>query len=125
MVIDTDTISFLFTIFPALGPIVLAATAAAIPLLVLIWRFDPFRVRRLSATAGLLACLGGLIGVSHAVPMEEYEAFYGQNYVSHFARSGVDAIAALTVQGFMESDAVVGERLKAADKKIGRASCRE
>jgi len=121
MVIDTDTISFLFTIFPALGPIVLAATAAAIPLLVLIWRFDPFRVHRLRATAGLLACLGALVGVSNAVPMAEYEAFYGENYVSHFARSGVDAISALMVQGFMDSDAVVGERLKAADKTCSPA----
>ena len=121
MVIDNDTISFLFTIFPTLGPIVLAATAAAIPLLVLIWRFDAFRIRRLSATAGALACIAGLVGLSRAAPLAEYEAFYGENYVSHFARSGVDAIAALMVQGFMESEAVVSDRLKAADKTCAPA----
>src|SRR5262249_19079126 len=34
MIIDPDTISFLFTIFPGLTAIVLAATVAAIPILV-------------------------------------------------------------------------------------------
>jgi hypothetical protein len=115
MVIDPDTVSFLLTIFPGLTGIALASVAAAIPILVLIWRFDPFRVRRLSAVAGMVGCLVGLVGVSRAMPMQEYEAFFGENYVSHFARSGVEAISALMVQGFMESDAVVSERLKAAD----------
>ena len=116
MIVDPDTVSFLLTIFPGLGPIVLASTAVAIPLLVLIWRFDPFRVRRLTAAAGAAGCIAGLVGVSAAVPLAEYEGFYGENYVSHFARSGVDAISALMGQGFMESDAVVSVRLKAADK---------
>src|SRR5262245_22708895 len=43
MIIDPDTISFLFTIFPSLTAIVLAASAVAIPILVLLWRLDPFR----------------------------------------------------------------------------------
>ena len=47
--------------------------------------------------------------------METYEGFYGNNYVSHFARSGVDAISALCAHGFMDSDAVVGDRLGSAD----------
>jgi hypothetical protein len=116
MIIDPDTISFLFTIFPGLTAIALAAAAAAIPILVLLWRLDPFRVRRLSAVAGVAACLLGVVGVSRAVPMGEYEGFYGYNYVSHFARSGVDAISVLMSQGYMDSDAVVGDRLKAADQ---------
>ena len=116
MIIDPDTISFLFTIFPGLTAIVLAAAAAAIPILVLLWRLDPFRVRRLSATAGMAGCLTALVGISQAVPLGEYEGFYGHNYVSHFARSGVEAVSALMSQGFMESDAVVSDRLKAADQ---------
>ncbi len=111
MIIDPDTITFLLTIFPRLVPIVLAVIAVAIPLLVLIWRLDPFRVRRLSAAAGTVGCLFGLYGVETLVPMGEYEGFYGENYVSHFARSGVDAISALIVHGLMESDPVASERL--------------
>src|SRR5262249_16861498 len=90
MIIDPDTMSFLFTIFPGLQALVLAGTAAAIPIMVLLWRLDPFRVRRSTAVMGFGACLGGLIGVSTAVPLEPHEAFYGGNFVSQFARSGVD-----------------------------------
>jgi len=112
MIIDPDTVSFLFTIFPRLVPIVLVVVALAVPLLVLVWRFDPFRVRRLSAAAGTVGCLAGLAVLETSVPMGEYEGFYGENYVSHFARSGVDAISTLMVHGFMESDAVATDRLK-------------
>jgi len=69
MIIDPDTISFFFTIFPGLGPITLASIVAASMLLVLIWRFDPFRIRRLSAVAGAAGCMVGLVGVSMAAPM--------------------------------------------------------
>src|SRR3954470_2078485 len=71
MVIDPDTVSFLLTIFPGLTAIALESVAGSLPILVLIWRFDPFRVRRLSAIAGLVACLAGLVGVARAVPMAE------------------------------------------------------
>jgi hypothetical protein len=111
MIIDPDTVTFLFTIFPRLIPIVLGVLAVAIPLLVMIWRLDPFRVRRLSAAAGMVGCLVGLYGVEVVAPMEEYEGFYGENYVSHFARSGVEAVSTLIVHGMMESDPVVNERL--------------
>src|SRR5215470_16164261 len=89
MIIDPDTITFLLTIFPRLVPIVLVVIALAVPLLLLIWRLDPFRVRRLSAAAGTVGCLVGLYGIETFAPMEEFEGFYGENYVSHFARSGV------------------------------------
>src|SRR5262245_16200342 len=121
MIIDPDTISFLLTIFPVLVPIVLASIAAAIPLLVLIWRLDPFRVRRLTAVGGAVGCLVGLVGLSTAVPLDQYETFYGGNHVSLFARSGVEAISALAVQGFMESDAIVADRLRTADKSCAPA----
>jgi hypothetical protein len=111
MIIDPDTITFLLTIFPSLMPMVLIAVGTGVPALVMIWSFDPFRVRRLSAAAGVVGCLAGLYAVETVVPMEEFEGFYGKNYVSHFARSGVDAVSTLLVHGLMESDPVVSERL--------------
>jgi hypothetical protein len=111
MIIDPDTITFLLTIFPSLVPMVLAAVAAGVPALLMIWSFDPFRVRRLSAAVGVVGCLAGLYAVETVSPMEEFEGFYGKNYVSHFARSGVDAVSTLLVQGLMESDPVASERL--------------
>jgi len=115
MVIDQDTIAFLFTIFPGLNWIVFAALGAGIPVFLVLWRFDSFRTPRMLSAAGAVASIAGLIGVSHAVPMEPYEAFYGNNHVSGFARSGIDAITDLITNGFMESDAVAADRLKSAD----------
>jgi hypothetical protein len=60
MIVDTDTATFLFTIFPALRWIVAGAAAVTVPVMVLMWRYDPFRVRRVAAVGALLACLGGL-----------------------------------------------------------------
>src|SRR4051794_35924147 len=111
MIIDPDTITFLLTIFPSLLPIVLAAVGAGVPALVMIWSFDPFRVRRLGAAVGVVGCLAGLYVVETVSPMEEFEGFYGKNYVSHFARSGVDAVSTLLVHGLMESDPAASERL--------------
>jgi hypothetical protein len=111
MIIDPDTITFLLTIFPRLMPMMLAAVGVGVPVLVMIWSFDPFRVRRLSATVGVVGCLAGLYAVETVAPLEEFEGFYGKNYVSHFARSGVDAVSTLLVHGLMDSDPVVSERL--------------
>ena len=41
MIIDPDTITFLLTIFPRLMPMMLAAVGVGVPVLVMIWRFDP------------------------------------------------------------------------------------
>jgi hypothetical protein len=120
MIVDTDTVSFLFTIFPGLRWMVALAIAAAVPALVLMWCIDPFRVRRLTAAGGLLVCVGGLTAMALAVPLEPYEAFTGGNYVSSFARSSVDAVSALISQGLMESDDIVTDRLVAA----ADATCR-
>ena len=114
MIIDTDTVSFLFTIFPALRWIVALCVIALVPLVVFTWRVDPFRVRRLTAVAALLACVGGLTALETQLPLEPFEAFYGGNHVSSFARSGVDAISELLTHGLMESDAVAAERLQPA-----------
>src|SRR5271167_4074228 len=60
MIVDTDTVTFLFTMFPALRVIVALCTVALIPVVILAWRSDPFRVRRPTAFLLTLACLGWL-----------------------------------------------------------------
>src|SRR5271166_653185 len=112
MIVDTDTVSFLFTIYPGLKSAVTLSVAALVPLLICAWRFDRFRTRRSVAAFSAIGCLGGLIALETHFPMEPFEAFYGGNLVSSFARSGVDAIAELTTHGLMQSDAVAAERLQ-------------
>jgi hypothetical protein len=114
MIVDTDTVSFLFTIYPALRWIVALSLLALVPLVVLAWRLDPFRVRRLTAFALAFACAGWLTILEMQFPMQPFEAFYGGNLVSSFARSGVDAIATLMTQGLMQSDAYAADRLQPA-----------
>jgi len=112
MIVDTDTISFLFTIFPALRWIVALSVIALVPIAVLAWRLDPFRVRRLTALGLALACLGWLTILEMQFPLQPFEAFYGGNLVSSFARSGVDAVSELMAHGLMQSDAFAADRLK-------------
>src|SRR5262245_29263422 len=99
MIVDTDTVSFLFMIFPVLRWIVALSLVALVPLVVIAWRLDPLRVRRRVATALLILCLGGLTALEMQLPMQPFEAFYGGNLVSSFARSGVDAVAELMTHG--------------------------
>ena len=113
MIIDRDTSVFLLAAMPTLRlPIALAVVAVA-ALMVLAWRFDPFRVRlRVSAGGGTL-CLGALVALSLSIPTDLYEDFFSHNYISKFARTGVGAIYELVTHGYMESDATSAERLKA------------
>ncbi len=112
MIIDQDTSAFLLTIMPRLRwPIALGA-AIAVPLLVLVWRLDSSRVRvRTSAIGGTL-CVGALAALSMSFPSVQYGEFFSNNYVSKFARSGVEAIYELATHGLLESDDTVAERLK-------------
>lgn len=114
MIVDTDTVAFLFTIFPNLARGVFIVAVFTIPALTLIWWLDSFRVRLGYALAGIASCLVGLSSVSFAVALAPYEAFFGNNHVSHFARSGVTAISELLTHGLMESDAVAAVRLKSS-----------
>jgi hypothetical protein len=115
MIIDTDTVSFLFTIYPALRWLVSLCVLALIPVVVITWRADPFRVHRLKATLAALACVAGLTAVEMHLPMQPFEAYYGNNEVSSFARSGVDAISELLTHGLMESDAYAADHLQPVD----------
>jgi Sulfatase len=69
-------------------------------------------VRRRVALAGFAACACALVGVALAFPDEEWETFARGGHVSKFARSGVTAAFELMTHGYMESDAVITERLK-------------
>jgi hypothetical protein len=112
MVIDRDTVAFLFTIFPNLRFSAIGAAFLLIPLMVALWLLDPFRIRRLPALAAMLACLAALVGYAFTWPDEAWRGYYDDGYLSKFARSGVTAVSDFFNYGFMESDAVVTERLK-------------
>jgi hypothetical protein len=112
MVIDRDTAAFLFTIFPNLRWSVIGAAFVTIPLMYALWWLDPFRIRRLPAAAAALACLAALVGYAFTWPDEAWRGYYDDGYLSKFARSGVTAVSDFVNYGFMESDAVVAERLK-------------
>ncbi len=115
MIIDTDTVTFLFTIYPALQWIVALSAITLVPLIVVAWRLDPIRVPRMAAFSLALLCLGGLTALEKHSPVEPFVAYYGGNHVSNFARSGVDAVSELMNHGFMESDPDVGERLRSVE----------
>ena len=112
MIIDNDTISFLLSIVPGLTRNIVISVAVVLPLVVLLWRLDTFRMRLRTSAVGFGACLVGIAAISFAQPQEDWETFLGGSYVSKFARSGVTAISELMLHGYMESDAVVTDQLK-------------
>jgi hypothetical protein len=112
MVIDRDSAAFLFTIFPNLRWSVIAAAVVTIPLMYALWWLDPFRIRRLPALAGKLACLAALTAYSLTWPDDAWRGYYADGYLSKFTRSGVTAVSDFVNYGFMESEAVLAERLK-------------
>jgi hypothetical protein len=112
MIIDKDTISFLLSIMPGLARNVIVSVVVVLPLVVLLWRFDTFRMRMRTSLVGLSACLAGIATLSLAQPQEDWETFLSGSYVSKFVRSGVTALSELMLHGYMESDAVVTDRLK-------------
>jgi len=113
MIIDPDTSAFLFTVMPQLREPILFGLAVATPVLMLLWRIDPFRVRVRTTTLGSTLCMGGLVALSAAYPADLYGEFFNRDYVSKFARSGVEAIYEFATHGLLESDATVSDRLKA------------
>jgi hypothetical protein len=109
MIIDRDTSAFLLAAFPALrGWIALAAVGTA-ALLIAAWRLDPYRVRVRTGLIGSLLCMSALVGMSLSFPTDLHEDFIGQNYVSKFARTGVEAIHEFSSHGYLEADASVAE----------------
>src|SRR5262249_19190599 len=112
LVVDADTVAFLLTIFPDLRPALAAAAIVAVPLLILLWRLDPFRLRRRTSSFGAAVSLAGMAGLASMVPGEAGQPFSGVNHISNFARSGVVAVSELMGHGFFEADAATADRLK-------------
>jgi len=112
MIIDADTFAFLMTASSELRFAVGAVFVIGVPTLILLWRLDPFRVQLHAASIGGGSCLAGLAGLSLVFPIAPHHAFYSDDYVSNFVRSGVAAISELMTHGFMESDAVTADRLE-------------
>jgi phosphoglycerol transferase MdoB-like AlkP superfamily enzyme len=112
ILIDRDTAAFLFTIFPNLRWSVVLASIVILPLMYALWWLDPFRIRRLPAAAGLLACFAALTGYAVGWPEEDWRGYYDDSYLSKFAISGVTAVSDVMTHGFMESDGALTERLK-------------
>ena len=112
MIIDNDTISFLLSIIPGLTRNIVISVFVVLPLVALLWRLDTFRMRLRTSLIGFGACVAGITAVSLAQPQEDWETFLGGGYVSKFVRSGVTALSELMLHGYMESDAVVTDRLK-------------
>jgi phosphoglycerol transferase MdoB-like AlkP superfamily enzyme len=112
MIIDKDAFSFLLNILPDLERNLAISVLIGLALVVLLWRFDTIRLRPRTALAGFSACLAAIAAVSLAQPQADWEIFLDGGYVSKFARSGVAELSALMMHGFMESDAVVTDRLK-------------
>jgi hypothetical protein len=111
MVIDRDTVTFLFTIFPDLRWSVMLTGAVIVPLMYALWWLDPFRIRRLPAFAASLSCLAALSFYSLAYPDEPWRGYYDDGYFSKFARSGVTAVSDFLQHGFLEADATATVRL--------------
>jgi hypothetical protein len=113
MIIDRDTSSFLLAVIPGLRTQLMLAAFIVATLLAIAWRLDPLRMRlRVSALGGTF-CLAALAVLSLSFPTDLYEDFFGQNYVSKFARTGVEAVHELITHGYLDSDVAIAERLKA------------
>ena len=104
LIIDRDTFSFLLSVFPRLQMQLIVAGLVAVPLLWLIWRFDPFRVRRRFALTGVAATAALIAAMAVASPEQAWEPFQGVNHISSLARSGVVAVSRLASTGWIEAD---------------------
>jgi hypothetical protein len=116
MLVDLATFTFLLATFPGLAWTVAAAVVLAVPVAIALWRLDPFRLRRRTASAGCALCFSALAALSFALPLDREDEFHAQEFVSKFARSGVVAVIDLVTRGVIDADAAVPERLAPAGR---------
>jgi hypothetical protein len=105
LIIDSATFAFMGSVFPGLRGQLALAALLSVPVLWLIWRLDPFRIRRSTALAGAAASLAAIVALSIAVPEQPWEPFQGVNHISNLARSGVAATSQLASGGWLEAAA--------------------
>jgi hypothetical protein len=104
LIIDRDTFSFLHSIFPQLKTQSWIFAAVAAPVMWVIWRADPFRIRRAISTAGAVSCVAAITGLSVIYPEQPWSRSRGVNHISNLARSGVVSVSHLTSTGWIEAD---------------------
>ncbi len=104
LIIDSDTFSFMLSVFPRLRAQLIVAGVVAVPVLWVIWRADPFRAGRLLPLAVLAATTVSMSAMSVAAPEQPWEPFQGVNHISNLARSGVVAVSRLASTGWIEAD---------------------
>jgi phosphoglycerol transferase MdoB-like AlkP superfamily enzyme len=114
LLIDRDTFSFLFSVFPRLRIQLAVAGVLAFPLFWVIWRLDPFRAGRRLSLAILVAAAVMMSAMSVAAPEQPWEPFQGVNHISNLARSGVVAVSRLASTGWIEADPPAGGPLPLA-----------
>jgi hypothetical protein len=119
MLIDFATFLFFIKVNFGLVWKLAFALALTIPLWLVLWRIDRFRLRRSRAVLGLLVCLAALAALSLAVPTEREDEFFPHQYVSKFVRSAAVAGVDLSSGGVLEADAVSTDHLNL----VGGASC--
>jgi hypothetical protein len=111
MLIDLATFLFFLKVNPGLVGKLALAVALATPVVILLWRAEPFRMRRRTALLGFLLCLAVLAGLSLAVPTDREDEFHRHQYVSKFARSAAVAAVDLMNGGVLEADPATADRL--------------
>jgi hypothetical protein len=116
LIIDSDSFTFLLTMFPNLGKAILAGCLAAIPILIWTWRHDPLRARPWRAALLGTLCFAVLVAMAATNRDESWHVFRASNYVSKFARSGVETASDLWHQGWFDAEAADGDRMAAAPK---------
>jgi hypothetical protein len=105
MIIDQDTLAFLLAAIPSLrGSIALAAAGMA-ALLAGGWWLDRNRVGLRTSLIGGASCMAALVILALSFPTGLDEDFVSQNYVSKFARTGVEAVDEFARHGYLQSDA--------------------
>ncbi len=112
LIVDTDTFKFLLSVSPTLRLGIVIGAVIAVPLLVLIWRGDPFRLRRKVCTLGAAGCMTVIAILSILVPEQPSDPFQGVNHVSSFMRSGITAAFQLSTHGWLDSDRELAVHLK-------------
>ena len=111
MIVDRDTSAFLLAAFPSLRGWIALAAATTAALLIAAWRFDSRRLSPRTSVAGAVLCTVALVTLSLSFPTGLDEDFVSQNYVSKFARTGVEAIHEFASHGYLQADASATERL--------------
>ena len=112
MIIDRDTSAFLLAVIPGLRAQLAFAGFVLAMLLAIAWRLDPLRMRLRVSALGGTSCLAALTVLSLSFTTDLYEDFFGQNYVSKFARTGVEAMHELITHGYLDSRSTTAGQLK-------------